>query len=37
VDLDDIKGTGFAKDKHSLTKIWRIAKFAASVAAWFKR
>lgn len=36
-DIDDIKGTGFTKDKHSLTKIWRIAKWAASVASWFKR
>lgn len=37
VNIEDIKGTGFTKDKHSLTKIWRIAKFAASVASWFKR
>lgn len=34
--IDDIMGTDFAKDKHSLTKIWRAAKFAASVSSWFR-
>jgi hypothetical protein len=33
LDLDDIKGTGFTKDTHSLTNIKRKAALAAALSA----